>query len=81
LPTQAKPPANTIRSCSSTLCVIMGFLFNLAHSQARTEGALPGFVGSFSYVERNLFGLNQKLSAVAELGQVGVPGTGVSRSV
>jgi outer membrane protein insertion porin family len=28
-------------------------------TQARTEGSLPGFVGSFSYVERNLFGLNQ----------------------
>ncbi|KAJ9516180.1 hypothetical protein QJQ45_024608, partial [Haematococcus lacustris] len=37
---------------------------------ARTEGALPGFVGSFTYTERNLFGLNQKLSAMVELGQV-----------
>jgi len=31
---------------------------------------MPGFVGSFSYSERNLFGLNQKLSALVELGQV-----------
>lgn len=38
--------------------------------QARSEGALPGFVGSFSYNERNLFGLNQKLSALVEIGQV-----------
>ncbi|KAF5835670.1 surface antigen-domain-containing protein [Dunaliella salina] len=39
-------------------------------TQARSEGALPGFVGSFSYNERNLFGLNQKLSALVEIGQV-----------
>ncbi len=39
-------------------------------TQARGEGALPGFVGNFSYSERNLFGLNQRLSAVVEIGQV-----------
>lgn len=38
--------------------------------QARSEGALPGFVGSFSYSEKNFRGLNQKLSALVELGQV-----------
>ncbi|KAK3280296.1 Outer envelope protein 80, chloroplastic [Cymbomonas tetramitiformis] len=34
------------------------------------EGALAGFVGSCAYTQRNLFGLNHKLSASAELGQV-----------
>ena len=43
---------------------------------------MPGIVGSCSYSERNLFGLNQKLAATVELGQVGsapLP-TPVSRS-
>lgn len=39
-------------------------------TQSRGEGALPGFVGSFSYSQRNLFGVNQKLSALIEMGQV-----------
>lgn len=39
-------------------------------AQAAGEGGFPGFVGSFSYSQRNLFGLNQKLSALVELGQV-----------
>lgn len=39
-------------------------------AQGHSEGALPGVVGSFSYSERNLFGLNQKLNATVELGQV-----------
>ena len=39
-------------------------------TQSRGEGALPGFVGSFSYAEKNLFGLNQRLAAQVELGQV-----------
>ncbi len=30
---------------------------------------MPGFVGSFTYSQRNLFGLGQRLSALAELGQ------------
>ncbi|PNW78727.1 hypothetical protein CHLRE_09g388097v5 [Chlamydomonas reinhardtii] len=34
------------------------------------EGAWPGLIGSFSYNERNLFGLNQRLSVSAEIGQV-----------
>jgi outer membrane protein insertion porin family len=29
-----------------------------------------GFVGSATYTEKNLFGLNQKLSAQVELGQI-----------
>jgi len=33
---------------------------------------MPGFIGSFSYSQRNLFGLNQKLAATVELGQVDV---------
>jgi hypothetical protein len=40
-------------------------------AQGHAEGALPGFIGSCSYSQRNLFGLNQKLSATVELGQVG----------
>lgn len=39
--------------------------------QGHSEGAMPGIVGSCSYSERNLFGLNQKLTATVELGQVG----------
>lgn len=38
-------------------------------AQARGEGAVPGFVGNFTYSQRNLFGLNQKLSALVEVGQ------------
>lgn len=34
------------------------------------EGALSGVVGSCSYSQKNLFGLNQKLSASVEMGQV-----------
>lgn len=34
------------------------------------DGALPGFIGSMAYSQRNLFGLNQKLTASAEIGQV-----------
>ena len=41
---------------------------------AAGEGGFPGLVGSFSYSEKNLFGLNQRLSARVELGQVGVRG-------
>lgn len=33
------------------------------------EGSLPGFVGTVSYSQRNLFGLGQSLSAAAEVGQ------------
>lgn len=35
-----------------------------------SEGALPGFIGSLAYSQRNLFGLNQKLALSAEIGQV-----------
>ena len=30
---------------------------------------MPGFIGSCSYSQRNLFGLNQKLTAALEAGQ------------
>ena len=46
-------------------------------TQSRGEGALPGFVGSFSYSEKNLFGLNQRLAAQVELGQVTAGAGGV----
>ena len=36
---------------------------------------VTGFIGSTSYSQRNLFGLNQKLSATVEFGQVFVPST------
>ncbi|BDA46032.1 Outer envelope protein 80, chloroplastic [Coccomyxa sp. Obi] len=39
-------------------------------SQGHSEGALPGFIGSASFSQRNLFGLNQKLAATVEIGQV-----------
>ena len=39
-------------------------------AQGHAEGAVPGFIGSCSYSQRNLFGLNQKLTATVELGQV-----------
>jgi hypothetical protein len=39
-------------------------------AQGHADGAMPGFIGSFSYSQRNLFGLNQKLAATVELGQV-----------
>ncbi|KAF6264536.1 surface antigen-domain-containing protein [Scenedesmus sp. NREL 46B-D3] len=35
----------------------------------RGSGNMPGFVGNFTYSQRNLLGLNQKLSALVELGQ------------
>jgi outer membrane protein insertion porin family len=35
-----------------------------------TEGAMPGFVGTASYSQRNLFGLGQRLTASAEVGQL-----------
>lgn len=35
-----------------------------------SDGALPGFIGSMAYSQRNLFGLNQKLTASVEIGQV-----------
>lgn len=38
-------------------------------AQGHAQGALPGFIGSASYAQRNLLGLNQKLSATVELGQ------------
>jgi len=34
--------------------------------QAHGEGALPGFVGNFTYSQRNLFGLNQVLCCPTE---------------
>ena len=45
-------------------------------AQAAGEGAFPGFVGSFSYSQRNLFGLNQKLAAQARRVLGGVAGAG-----
>lgn len=39
-----------------------------AHGSA--AGGMPGIVGNFTFNEKNLFGLNQKLSAQAEIGQV-----------
>ena len=33
------------------------------------EGSLPGFIGTVSYSQRNLFGLGQSLSAAAEVGK------------
>ena len=38
--------------------------------QGHAEGAMPGFIGSCSYSQRNLFGLNQKLIASFEAGQL-----------
>lgn len=35
-----------------------------------SEGNLPGVIGSAAYSQRNLFGLNQKLNASVEIGQV-----------
>ena len=35
-----------------------------------SEGSLPGFVGTLSYSQRNLFGLGQRLVASAEVGQL-----------
>jgi outer membrane protein insertion porin family len=34
------------------------------------EGSLSGFIGSFAYTQKNLFGLNHKLAASLEAGQV-----------
>ena len=39
-------------------------------AQAAADGALPGFIGSASFSQRNLFGLGQKLAATLEVGQV-----------
>ena len=41
----------------------------MAGVQGHAEGAMPGFIGSCSYSQRNLFGLNQKLTAALEAGQ------------
>ena len=41
----------------------------MADVQGHAEGAMPGFIGSCSYSQRNLFGLNQKLTAALEAGQ------------
>lgn len=41
------------------------------------EGAMPGFIGSASYSQRNLFGLNQKLTSTVEIGQVRAAGLSV----
>ena len=49
-----------VLSLSSVLWNLQGF----------AEGAMPGFLGSVSFSQRNLFGLNQKLSASAEVGQI-----------
>lgn len=38
-------------------------------AQGGGDGGMPGFVGSCSYSQRNLFGLGQKLTASLELGQ------------
>lgn len=38
-------------------------------ANAHGEGAMPGFVGNFTYSQRNFRGLNQRLSALVELGQ------------
>jgi outer membrane protein assembly factor BamA len=34
------------------------------------EGSLSGFIGSCAYTQKNLFGLNHKLAASVEAGQV-----------
>jgi len=34
------------------------------------EGSLSGFIGSCAYTQKNLFGLNHKLAASLEAGQV-----------
>merc|ERR1719375_852306 len=46
-----------------------GFSAGGGISASQSEGPYPGFVGSFAYSQRNLFGLNQKLSASMEVGQ------------
>jgi hypothetical protein len=38
-------------------------------AQAHGDGAVPGFVGNFSYSQRNFLGLGQRLSALIEVGQ------------
>ena len=50
-------------------------------AQGHAAGALPGFIGSASYAQRNLFGLNQKLSATVELGQARPRRPGMSKSL
>lgn len=37
--------------------------------RAAGEGQSPGFIGNIAYSQRNLFGLNQKLTASVEMGQ------------
>ena len=39
-------------------------------AQGAADGALPGFIGSGSFFQRNLFGLGQRLAANLEVGQV-----------
>ena len=39
-------------------------------AQGAADGALPGFIGSASFSQRNLFGLGQKLAATLEVGQI-----------
>lgn len=41
---------------------------------ASGDGGWPGLIGSFTYSERNFLGLNQRISASAEIGQVGGAG-------
>lgn len=39
-------------------------------AQGAADGALPGFIGSASFSQRNLFGTGQKVAATLEAGQV-----------
>lgn len=39
-------------------------------AQGAADGALPGFIGSASFSQRNLWGLGQKLAATLEVGQL-----------
>ena len=41
----------------------------LTPPSAAGEGGAPGFIGNVAYSQRNLFGLNQKLTASVEVGQ------------
>ena len=38
-------------------------------ASAASEGSFPGFVGNVAYSQRNMFGMNQKLTVSTELGQ------------
>ena len=60
-------PCITSKAEAPDVIVSSSFLCNL---QGFAEGAMPGFLGSVSFSQRNLFGLNQKLSASAEVGQI-----------